>query len=61
VIEARYANHFEVGHNEYEFIFDFDQFHSERLGAAASESDASGSHHPDRDGTGIREVAARHA
>jgi hypothetical protein len=31
VIEARYANHFEVGHNEYEFIFDFDQFHFERF------------------------------
>ena len=38
VIEARYANHFEVGHNEYEFIFDFDQFHSERLGAAPTET-----------------------
>ena len=38
MIEARYANHFEVGHNEYEFIFDFDQFHFERLGAGAPES-----------------------
>jgi Protein of unknown function (DUF3467) len=26
-LEARYANHFQVGHNEYEFIFDFKQFH----------------------------------
>ena len=26
-VEARYANHFEIGHNEYEFIFDFKQFH----------------------------------
>jgi hypothetical protein len=26
-VEARYANHFQVGHNEYEFIFDFRQFH----------------------------------
>lgn len=31
MIEARYANHVEVGHNEFEFIFDFDQFHFERL------------------------------
>lgn len=38
VIEARYANHFEVGHNEYEFIFDFDQFHFERPGAVSAES-----------------------
>jgi len=37
VIEARYANHFEVGHNEFEFIFDFDQFHAERLGAALAQ------------------------
>jgi hypothetical protein len=27
VFEARYANHFQVGHNEFEFIFDFGQFH----------------------------------
>ena len=26
-VEARYANHFQVGYNEYEFIFDFKQFH----------------------------------
>ncbi len=32
MVEARYANHFEVGHNEFEFVFDFDQFHFERLG-----------------------------
>lgn len=38
VIEARYANHFEVGHNEYEFIFDFDQFPVERLGTASTQS-----------------------
>lgn len=37
VIEARYANHFEVGHNEFEFIFDFDQFHVERLGTASAQ------------------------
>ena len=37
VIEARYANHFEVGHNESEFIFDFDQFHFERLDSEAPE------------------------
>jgi hypothetical protein len=34
VYEARYANHFEVGHNEYEFVIDFGQFH------AAGRSDA---------------------
>ena len=28
VPEARYANHFQIGHNEYEFIFDFSQFHA---------------------------------
>jgi len=28
VLEARYSNHFEVGHNEFEFMFDFGQFHS---------------------------------
>jgi uncharacterized protein DUF3467 len=38
VIEARYANHFEVGHNEYEFIFDFDQFHFERPGSGTPEA-----------------------
>jgi uncharacterized protein DUF3467 len=27
MIEARYANHFKVGHNEYEFVFDFSQYH----------------------------------
>ena len=27
MLEARYANHFKVGHNEYEFVFDFAQFH----------------------------------
>ncbi len=33
--EARYANHFQVGHNEFEFIFDFGQFHARDSGAAA--------------------------
>jgi hypothetical protein len=27
MLEARYANHFKVGHNEHEFVFDFAQFH----------------------------------
>jgi hypothetical protein len=29
LLEARYANHFQVGQNEYEFVLDFSQFHSE--------------------------------
>jgi hypothetical protein len=37
VFEARYANHFQVGHNEFEFIFDFDQFHFELPGGVAHE------------------------
>jgi Protein of unknown function (DUF3467) len=28
-LQARYANYFEVGHNAYEFIFDFGQYHPE--------------------------------
>lgn len=28
-LEARYANYFEVGHNAFEFIFDFGQYHTE--------------------------------
>ena len=28
-IEGKYANYFEVGHNAYEFIFDFGQHYSE--------------------------------
>src|SRR5437016_14483357 len=28
-MEARYANYFEVGHNAFEFIFDFGQYHPE--------------------------------
>jgi Protein of unknown function (DUF3467) len=36
MLEARYANHFRVGHNEYEFVFDFAQFHS---GHATNSSD----------------------
>ena len=31
VVEARYANHFEVGQNEYEFVVDFGQFHAPEL------------------------------
>jgi hypothetical protein len=27
MLEARYANHFKVGHNEYEFFLEFGQFH----------------------------------
>ena len=34
VLEARYVNHFQVGHNEYEFVFDFRQFHPRRPGDA---------------------------
>jgi hypothetical protein len=33
-VEARYANHFQVGHNEYEFIFDFRQFHPGQVDCA---------------------------
>lgn len=32
-LEARYANYFEVGHNAFEFIFDFGQYHPEDEGA----------------------------
>ena len=32
-LEARYANYFEVGHNAFEFIFDFGQYHPENEGA----------------------------
>lgn len=28
-LEARYANYFEVGHNEYEFVIDFGQCYPE--------------------------------
>lgn len=28
-LEGRYANYFEVGHNAFEFIFDFGQYHPE--------------------------------
>jgi hypothetical protein len=35
VLEARYANSFQVGHNEYEFIFDFSQFHPGHFGDAS--------------------------
>ncbi len=28
LVEARYANHFQIGHNEFEFIFDFGQCHA---------------------------------
>jgi len=37
MLEARYANHFRVGHNDYEFIFDFGQFHPGQV-ADADES-----------------------
>jgi len=33
-VEARYANHFQVGHNEYEFIFEFKQFHPGQVDVA---------------------------
>ncbi len=35
MLEARYANDFQVGHNEFEFIFDFGQFHARDTGATA--------------------------
>jgi hypothetical protein len=35
IVEARYANHFEVGQNEYEFVFDFGQFHAPELAELA--------------------------
>lgn len=28
-IEGRYANHFKIGHNAYEFVIDFGQYYSE--------------------------------
>ena len=28
-LEARYANYFEIGHNRFEFIIDFGQYHPE--------------------------------
>jgi hypothetical protein len=28
-IEGRYANHFKIGHNAYEFVLDFGQYYSE--------------------------------
>lgn len=34
-LEARYANHFQVGHNEFEFIFDFGQLHAQAGGEPA--------------------------
>jgi Protein of unknown function (DUF3467) len=37
MLEARYANHFKVGQNEYEFVFDFSQYH---FGAVANGEDA---------------------
>jgi hypothetical protein len=35
LLEARYANHFEVGQNEYEFVFDFGQFHAPEVAEPA--------------------------
>lgn len=32
-LEARYTNYFEVGHNAFEFIFDFGQYHPENSDA----------------------------
>lgn len=32
-LEARYTNYFEVGHNAFEFIFDFGQYHPENTEA----------------------------
>ncbi len=32
-LEARYTNYFEVGHNAFEFIFDFGQYHPENAEA----------------------------
>jgi hypothetical protein len=29
-IEARYSNHFEIGQNAFEFLFDFGQFYDEK-------------------------------
>ena len=40
-VEARYANHFQVGHNEYEFIFDFSQFHPGRADCAGESAQVS--------------------
>jgi hypothetical protein len=31
--EGRYANYFQVGHNAFEFVFDFGQFDAEQQGA----------------------------
>jgi Protein of unknown function (DUF3467) len=31
-IEGRYANYFRVGHNAFEFLFDFGQFYAESPG-----------------------------
>ena len=38
IVEARYANHFEVGQNEYEFVFDFGQFHAAEIADNAAAS-----------------------
>ena len=32
-LEGRYANYFEIGHNAFEFIFDFGQYHPENENA----------------------------
>jgi len=32
-LEARYCNYFEIGHNAFEFIFDFGQYHPEDAAA----------------------------
>ncbi len=35
LLEARYANHFQIGHNEFEFVFEFGQFHPRGGGEAS--------------------------
>ena len=35
-LEARYANQFQVGHNEFEFVFDFAQYHAHGGATAAA-------------------------
>jgi len=33
ILEGRYANYFEIGHNAFEFLFDFGQIYSEEAEA----------------------------
>lgn len=39
--EARYANHFAIGHNEYEFVLDFTQQHFRAAGSPDDEMNVS--------------------